>query len=112
VWRDGQQRPSFGENNDILIGSSSVRSAPRRRAVTIATPPVQITEEEHDVLRHAEMEGFVSADLYRQGDFNEEGFLLFGRLEVMCLKGLLRFVARLGDNERAPGDVRMVFAPA
>ncbi len=53
-----------------------------------------------------------SAKLFHQGDFCEEGFLFFGRLEVMCLKGLLRFVDRLGECERAPGDVRMVFAPA
>jgi hypothetical protein len=80
--------------------------------VTTPIPSIQITEEEQAVLRRAEREGQVSADLYRHGDFSEEGFLLFGRLEVMCLKGLLRFVARLGDNERSPGDVSMVFAPA
>ena len=73
---------------------------------------IQISDEERTVLRCAERDGYVSADLYREGDFSEEGFLFFGRLEVMCLKGLLRFVARLGENERAPGDVRMVFAPA
>ncbi len=73
---------------------------------------VQITAEECAVLRRARRDGYVSAELFQHGDFSEEGFLLFGRLEVMCLKGLLRFVARLGENERAPGDVRMVFAPA
>ena len=72
---------------------------------------VQITDEEDAVLRCAERDGYVSAALYRHGDFSEEGFLFFGRLEVMCLKGLLRFVTRLGENERAPGDVQMVFAP-
>lgn len=74
--------------------------------------PICITDEERAVLTRAKREGYVSADLWRHGDFSEEGFLLFGRLEVMCLKGLLRFVARLGENERVPGDVRMVFAPA
>ena len=73
---------------------------------------IQVTDEERAVLRSAERDGYVSAELYSHGDFSEEGFLLFGRLEVMCLKGLLRFVARLGENERSPGDVRMVFAPA
>ncbi len=71
-----------------------------------------LTDEERVVLRSAERDGYVSAKLYNQGDFNEEGFLLFGRLEVMCLKGLLRFVERLGESERSPGDVKMVFAPA
>jgi hypothetical protein len=80
--------------------------------VTTPIPSIQITEEEQAVLLRAEQDGLVSADLYRHGDFSEEGFLLFGRLEVMCLKGLLRFVARLGDNERSPGDVSMVFARA
>jgi hypothetical protein len=80
--------------------------------VTTKTLPIHITDEERAVLNRAERDGYVSAELWRQGDFSEEGFLLFGRLEVMCLKGLLRFVARLGENERAPGDVRMVFAPA
>ena len=71
-----------------------------------------LTDEEDAVLRSAERDGYVSADLYSQGDFSEEGFLLFGRLEVMCLKGLLRFVERCGESERSPGDVKMVFAPA
>ena len=64
------------------------------------------------MLRSAERDGYGSADLYSRGDFSEEGFLLFGRLETMCLKGLLRFVARLGENERSPGGVRLVLAPA
>ncbi len=75
-------------------------------------PQIQISDEEQAVLRSANRDGFVSADLFNHGDFSEEGFLFFGRLEVMCLKGLLRFVDRLGECERAPGDVRMVFAPA
>ncbi len=70
------------------------------------------TDDERCVLSAAERDGYVSAKLYAAGDFSEEGFLLFGRLEVMCLKGLLRFVDRLGESERAPGDVDMVFAPA
>ena len=71
----------------------------------------QLTDEERGVLRSAQRDGYVSADLYRRGDFSEEGFLLFGRLESMCVKGALRFVDRLGDSERSPGDVKMVFAP-
>ena len=80
--------------------------------MTTEVASIQITDEERAVLRSAERDGYVSADLFREGDFSEEGFLLFGRLEIMCLKGLLRFVTRMGENERAPGDVRMVFAPA
>ncbi len=72
---------------------------------------IQVTEEEQAVLRSARRDGYVSARLFDHGDFCEEGFLFFGRLEVMCLKGLLRFVDRMGECERAPGDVRMVFAP-
>ncbi len=75
------------------------------------TQQIQISDEEQAVLHSAERDGFVSAKLFHQGDFCEEGFLFFGRLEVMCLKGLLRFVDRSGECERAPGDVRMVFAP-
>ena len=85
---------------------------PRDLAVMSETTSIQITEEERMTLRRAKRDGHVTAELFRQGDFSEEGFLLFGRLEVMCLKGLLTFVTRLGENERAPGDVRMVFAPA
>ncbi len=77
----------------------------------VETREIQVSDEESAVLRSARQDGFVSAELFHQGDFCEEGFLLFGRLEVMCLKGLLRFVDRLGECERAPGDVRMVFAP-
>ena len=109
----GLQRSSFGKTKDIVTGFSGVAFGSRRRpAVATDTLPVHLTEEERAVLSCAERDGYVSADLYRQGDFSEEDFLLFGRLEVLCLKGLLRFVARLGENERAPGDVRMVFAPA
>ena len=79
---------------------------------TSNTQQIQVSDEERAVLRTARRDGVVSAKLYHQGDFCEEGFLLFGRLEVMCLKGLLRFVDRQGECERAPGDVRMVFAPA
>ena len=78
----------------------------------VDTREIQVSEEERAVLRSARRDGFVSAKLFSQGDFSEEGFLFFGRLEVMCLKGLLRFLDRLGESERAPGDVRMVFAPA
>jgi hypothetical protein len=74
--------------------------------------PVRISEEESAVLQTARRDGYVSAELYSHGDFNEDGFMFFGKLEVMCLKGLLRFVDRVGDSERRPGDVRMVFAPA
>ncbi len=79
---------------------------------TSSTKQIQISDEERAVLRSARRDGYVSAELFHHGDFCEEGFLFFGRLEVMCLKGLLRFVDRLGECERAPGDVRMVFAPA
>lgn len=73
---------------------------------------VQLSGEERDLVQAARRDGFVDAKLYEHGDFSEEGFLLFGRLEVLCLKGVLRFVDRIGRNERAPGDVRMVFALA
>lgn len=73
---------------------------------------IQVTEEEQAVLRSAKRDGYVAAKLFCNGDFNEEGFLYFGRLEVLCLKGLLKFVRRTGESERSPGDVKMVFALA
>ena len=79
---------------------------------TSGSEAVRVSDEERALLRSARRDGAVYADLYTQGDFNEAGFTRFGRLEVMCLKGLLRFVERKGDAERMPGDVRMVFAPA
>lgn len=69
-----------------------------------------LTEEENSVLQSARRDGAVSAKLFSHGDFSEEGFLFFGRLEAMCHKGLLRFVDRVGECERSPGDVQMVFA--
>ena len=71
-----------------------------------------LTDEERVVMSSAERDGYVSASLFAKGDFSEEGFLLFGRLESLSRRGLLRFVDRFGDNDRAPGDVRMVFAPS
>jgi hypothetical protein len=73
---------------------------------------IQVTDEERAALRAVSPEGYVCAKLFDRGDFSEEGFLLFGRLEALCRKGLLRFVDRKGDSERAPGDVKMVFALA
>ncbi len=64
------------------------------------------------MLCSARRDGAVSAKLYNDGDFSEEGFLFFGKLEAMCRKGLLRFVDRVGECERAPGDLQMVFAAA
>jgi hypothetical protein len=73
---------------------------------------VQITDEERAVLRSAARDGYVCARLFKHGDFDEEGFLFFGKLEAMCRKGLLRFVDRRGEAERSPGDLRLIFAPA
>ena len=82
----------------------------------MATPTdiagMELSDEERFVLSSAQRDGYVSAKLFAEGDFSEEGFLLFGKLEMMCRKGLLRFVERHGENDRAPGDVKMVFAPA
>ena len=71
-----------------------------------------LTDEDRALICAARRDGSVSAKLFDRGDFSEEGFLLFGRLEVLCLKGLMRFVDRIGKNDRTPGDVRMVFALA
>ena len=71
-----------------------------------------LSDEEHALVRAARRDGFVAASLFERGDFNEEGFELFGRLEALCRKGVLRFVGRIGRNERTPGDERMVFALA
>ncbi|MGC1303620.1 MAG: hypothetical protein WA840_14725 [Caulobacteraceae bacterium] len=80
-------------------------------ALESVSDPIRITDEERAVLWTAKRDGYVAAELFSRGDFNEDGFVLFGKLEVMCLKGLLRFVDRVGEAERRPGDVRMVFAP-
>jgi hypothetical protein len=80
-------------------------------ALESVSDPIRITDEERAVLGAAWRDGYVEAELFSHGDFNEDGFVLFGKLEVMCLKGLLRFVDRVGEAERRPGDVRMVFAP-
>ena len=73
---------------------------------------ITLSPEDCELICTARREGVVSAKLFDHGDFSEEGFLLFGRLEVLCLKGWMRFVDRIGKNDRTPGDVRMVFALA
>jgi hypothetical protein len=83
-----------------------------RSQASVQTGGVQLSEDERALVCAARRDGFVAAKLYDHGDFSEDGFMLFGRLELLCLKGVMRFVDRIGKNERAPGDVRMIFALA
>jgi hypothetical protein len=71
-----------------------------------------LTPEDGAVLRAAEREGRVAARLYVHGDFSEAGFLLYGRLESLCARGLLRFESWSGDAAKGSGEVLAVFTPA
>lgn len=72
----------------------------------------ELTPEDGAVLSAAQREGRVAANLFEHGDFSETGFLLYGRLEQLCAKGLLRFESWTGDPALGSGDVRAVFTPA
>ncbi len=65
--------------------------------------------DDADVLSCAAQRGRVTARLFKSGDFDEAGFLLYGRLERLCERGLLRFESWSGDPATGAGDVLAVF---
>ncbi len=71
-----------------------------------------LTPEDGAVLEAAKRDGRIAARVFEQGDFSEPGFLLYGRLERLCAKGLLRFVSWTGDATHDTGEVAAVFVPA
>jgi hypothetical protein len=74
--------------------------------------PHDLSTEDGAVLTAAQDHGRIEARVFERGDFSEEGFLLYGRLERLCARGLLRFVSWSGDPFHGDGDVEAVFAPA
>lgn len=77
------------------------------------TPPQEmLTAEDGAVLTAALADGVIAARLFEHGDFSEAGFLLYGRLEALCTRGLLRFEHWSGDPARGSGKVEAVFTPA
>jgi hypothetical protein len=70
-----------------------------------------LTLEDGAVLSAARREGKVAAHLFEHGDFSESGFLLYGRLERLCARGLLRFESWSGDGIKGSGDMLAVFIP-
>ncbi len=63
------------------------------------------------VLQAARRDGRVSAHLFEHGDFSETGFLLYGRLEDLTARGLLRFESWSGEPNKGAGEVRATFTP-
>ena len=70
-----------------------------------------LTPEDGAVLLAAQREGRIAAWLYADGDFSEDGFLLYGQLERLCAQGLLRFESWTGDAASGSEEVRAVFLP-
>lgn len=70
-----------------------------------------LTPEDGAVLLAAQREGRIAAWLYEDGDFSENGFLLYGRLERLCAQGLLRFESWSGDAASGSDEVLAVFRP-
>ena len=66
---------------------------------------------EREVLTCALKSGQIAARLFIAGDFDEAGFLLYGRLERLCEQGFLRFESWSGDPATGQGDVLAVFRP-
>ena len=75
-------------------------------------PAANLTTEDCALVAAAAREGRIAARVFERGDFSEEGFLLYGRLERLCTRGLLRFVSWSGDATHETGEVAAVFAPA
>jgi hypothetical protein len=69
------------------------------------------TEDDCAVLRAAQRDGQVSAHLFERGDFSESGFLLYGRLEDLTARGLLRFESWSGDPNKGAEEVLATFKP-
>jgi len=70
-----------------------------------------LSVEDGAVLMTARGAGVIAARVYEHGDFSEAGFLLYGRLEKLCARGLLRFERWSGDPARGSGRVEAVFTP-
>lgn len=76
------------------------------------TAPSELSQEDGVVLQAARLVGRIEARVFERGDFSEEGFLLYGRLERLCARGLLRFVSWTGDATGGASEVAAVFIPA
>ena len=70
-----------------------------------------LSAEDGAVLIAARHTGVIAAHIFERGDFSEAGFLLYGRLEALCARGLLRFERWSGDPARGSGEVEAVFTP-
>lgn len=73
--------------------------------------PAGLSPEDGALLAAAVRAGRVEAHLFEQGDFSEAGFLLYGQLEALCARGLLRFQSWSGDPAKGAGQVAAVFTP-
>ena len=73
-------------------------------------PPIP-SDDDHQVLVCAVARGSIAAKLFKAGDFNEDGFLLYARLERLCEQGLLRFQSWTGYPATGDGDVAAMFTP-
>ena len=70
-----------------------------------------LSSDDQHLVAVAERDGSIAARVFERGDFSEEGFLLYGRLERLCARGWLRFVSWSGDATHDTGEVAAVFAP-
>src|SRR5689334_20605315 len=73
--------------------------------MTDAVRPIDLLPEHLAALATAQPTGLVGAQIYRAGRFNEEGFVLYGRLEFLANCGLVEFIAQVGRSHIPPGDV-------
>ena len=73
--------------------------------------PHTLSSDDQHLVAVAERDGSIAARVFERGDFSEEGFLLYGRLERLCSRGWLRFVSWSGDATLDTGEVAAVFAP-
>jgi hypothetical protein len=71
--------------------------------------PLRLSPEHLAALALFQDRRVVGARLCRGGRFDQDGFVLYGRLEVLANCGLVELITREGRRDEAPGDVTLYY---
>jgi hypothetical protein len=71
--------------------------------------PLRLSPEHFAALALFQDRRVVGARVCRAGGFDEDGFVLYGRLEVLANCGLVELITREGRRDAPPGDVTLYY---
>lgn len=72
-------------------------------------PPVRLSPEHFEALAAFLERRVIGARLCEAGRFDQGGFVLYGRLEVLANCGLVELLTRDGRRDVPPGDVILYY---